>query len=122
MSRVSCSPDGAERNPGQHRASHCPRIALRSIRATCYSPTQALLPRKRLLDGQEIAPDEAFFDRVAQEIGRVEARDGADLAGAGVIGVPAPARSFDAFLDAEQRLRRRTTEADQHIGIGQLDL
>src|SRR5262249_60866571 len=80
------------------------------------------LPCKRLLDGEEIAPDEAFLDWVAQEIGGVEGRDGPDLAGAGVIGVPAAARPADAFLDAEQRLCRRTAEADQDVGVGELDL
>ena len=77
---------------------------------------------QRLLDREKIAPGEALLQRRAQQIGRMEGRDGADLARAGMEVEPAPARALDAFLDAEQRLRRRAAEADQHVRIGELDL
>jgi hypothetical protein len=62
------------------------------------------LLRQRLLDGQEIPPRETLLQRRAQQVGGVEARNGADFAGAGVIGVPASARPADALLDAERGL------------------
>ena len=77
---------------------------------------------QRLLDRQKIPPGEPLLQRAAQQKGRVERRHGADFARAGVEGEPAPARSRDAFLDAEQRLRRGLAEADQKVGIGELDL
>ena len=52
----------------------------------------------------------------------MKSRHGADLALAGVEGKPAPARLGDAFLDAEQGLRRWAAEADENVGIGKLDL
>ena len=52
----------------------------------------------------------------------MESRQCADLPLAGLEIEPASARLGDALLDAEQRLRRRSAEADQDIGIGELDL
>jgi hypothetical protein len=53
-------------------------------------------------DGQEIPPGKALFERRAQQVGRVEGGDGADVAGAGVIGAPASAELADAVGHAEQ--------------------
>ncbi len=52
----------------------------------------------------------------------MERRHGADFAFAGVERVPAPARLGDAFLDAEQGLRRWAAEADENVGIDEFDL
>src|SRR5262245_21883370 len=52
----------------------------------------------------------------------MERRDRADLARSGVEIEPAPARTFDALLAAEQRLRRRPAEAHEKVRIGELDL
>src|SRR5947207_11856228 len=78
--------------------------------------------RERLLDRQEIAPCEALLQRLAQQIGRVERRDRADLARAGVECEPAAAGLEDTLARAEQRLGGRAAEADQHVRIGELDL
>src|ERR1700738_655017 len=59
---------------------------------------------QRLLDREEIAPREAFLERRAQQIGRMEGRECADLARAGWIGEPAAARALDPLPGAEQRL------------------
>ena len=70
---------------------------------------------ERLLDRQEVAPGKPLLQRAAQQEGRMKGRHGADFAFSGVEGEPAPARLGDAFLDAEQRLRRRAAEADQNV-------
>src|SRR5258708_35258894 len=91
--------------PGSRQARRAPRNDGAESSGRAKSESQ-LLPPERLLDGEEITPHEALLDRGAQEIGGVESRHGADFAPPGVKGVPAPARTFDAVLDAEQRLRR----------------
>src|SRR5262249_36307047 len=78
--------------------------------------------RERALDREKIPPGEPLLQRLAQEIGGMQRGDGADLARAGVIREEATARSQDAFLDAEQCLRGGSAEADQDVGIGELDL
>ena len=52
----------------------------------------------------------------------MEGRHRADLARAGVEREPAAARLGDAVLGRQQRLGRRIAQADQHVGIGELDL
>jgi len=49
-------------------------------------------------------------------------RERANLAAAGVKFEPAAARSGDPFLGSEQRLRRRLSETDEDVGVGELDL
>ena len=53
---------------------------------------------------------------------RMEGRQHADHARAGVIVEPAPARAHDAFASAEQGLGRGIAERHQHVRIDQLDL
>src|SRR5262245_63630513 len=89
-----------------------PRRRLRSI----------ALSRECLLDREKIPPGKALLQRLAQEICRMQRRHRADLARAGVKGEPAPARLEDAVLAVEQRLGRRIAEADQDVGVGELDL
>src|SRR6266567_3175582 len=81
-----------------------------------------LLSRECLLDREKIPPGKALLQRLAQEICRMQRRHRADLAGAGVKGEPAPARLEDTVLAVEQRLGRRIAEADQYVGVGELDL
>src|SRR5208282_6649283 len=82
----------------------------------------AKLLRERLFDRQKIAPRQPFLQRAAQQKGGMVGRQRADLAAAGVEFEPAAARSCDPFLGLEQSLRRRLAEADQNIGVGELDL
>src|SRR5262249_18089226 len=74
------------------------------------------------LDRQKIAPCKALLQRAAQQKRRMESRHGANFALAGVETEPASARLGDAVLYAEQRLCRRSAEANQDVGIGGLDL
>jgi len=53
---------------------------------------------QRLFYREEIAPGKAFFQRRAQQKGRMEGRDGPDLARAGVEIEPFPARLLDPLL------------------------
>jgi len=62
------------------------------------------------------------LQRLAQEIGGMQRCHRADFTRAGVKGEPAPARLEDAFLAVEQCLGRRIAEADQYVGVGELDL
>src|SRR5215470_16610300 len=48
--------------------------------------------RQRRPDRLEVAPGEPLFERRAQQIGRVEGRDGANFPRAGMIDAPAAAR------------------------------
>src|SRR5262249_32581148 len=80
------------------------------------------LRRQRLFDREKIPPGKALLQRLAQEISGMQRRHRADLARAGVKGEPAPARLEDAVLAVEQRLGRRIAEADQDVGVGELDL
>src|SRR5829696_385570 len=52
----------------------------------------------------------------------MEGRDRANLARAGMKGEPLAARALDAVFEAEERLRRRSAQADEYVGIGELDL
>ena len=66
--------------------------------------------------GLEIAPAETLLQRLAQEIGRVQRRQGTDLAPIlGLVGEPAAAGAQDALLDAEQVLGRGPAEAEQEF-------
>src|SRR3954453_15729943 len=60
----------------------------------------------------EVAPGEPLLQRAAQEVGRVERRERADVAPRPV-GEPASAAAQDALLDAEELARRGAAEADQ---------
>src|SRR5580698_10400328 len=80
-----------------------------------------LLRRERLFDREKIPPGQPLLQRTTQQKCWMERGHRADFAGARVIGEPAPARTRNAFLDAEQGLRRRAAEAHQNIGIGEFD-
>src|SRR5215467_12285773 len=81
----------------------------------------ALRPQ-RLADCQKIPPREPLLERRAQQIGRMERRNGADFARAGMIVAPAAARSADAVRDAEQGGTGGAAEAHQDVRIGKFDL
>ena len=51
------------------------------------------------------------MQRLAQQIGGMQRRDGADRPRAGLVGEPAAARLHDAVGEAEQGLARRAAEA-----------
>src|SRR5882757_6009478 len=67
--------------------------------------------RERLLDRQKVSPGEALLQRLAQQIRRMQGRERADLARAGVMGEPASAGLEDAVLGIEQGGRRRPAHA-----------
>src|SRR3984957_4878440 len=73
------------------------------------------LQRQRLLDREEIPPRQPLLQRAAQQECRMKGGECADFARPGVVGKPASARAGNAFLDAEQRLRRGPAEANQDV-------
>src|SRR6266849_957448 len=100
---ISCSVKGN----GEHRAS--------VARST-------LSGRQRLFDCEKIPPSEALLRRLAQEIGRMKRREGADLARTGLIGKPTTAGLEDSIPHVEERLCGRAAQAYQDVRIGKLDL
>src|SRR5258706_12501626 len=118
------SPPGLSRRSrlGGHSAQVI-GMAGTSPAMTKWGPPRVLsLLRQRRPGRLEVAPREPLFERRAQQIGRVEGRDGANFPRAGMIDAPPAARPADALGQAEQRGGRRAAEAHQDVGIGQFDL
>jgi len=85
-------------------------------------PSDGSSLRQRLGDRAEILPGHPLVGRRAQQIGRVEGRDRADLAAAGVVVEPFAAGAHDAFAGCQQGLGRRIAERHQHVRVHQFDL
>ena len=75
-----------------------------------------------LRDRAQILPRHPLVGRRAQQIGRVERRDGADGSGAGIVVEPLAAGLHDALAGRQQRLRRGIAERHQHVRIDEFDL
>ena len=74
-------------------------------------------------ESAHVDPGLALLRRLAQEIGGVEHGKGAkDASVFAFVVEPLPARPRYPLANAEQRLRRRSAEADQDLGRGELDL
>src|SRR4051794_2648545 len=83
---------------------------------------RALTLFQRLPDGLQVSPRQTLLQRLAQQVGRVQGRNRADLARAGVVLAPAAPGPGDPVLQAQQRLGRRPAEAYEDVRVGQLDL